>query len=309
MARYILLRLIGIVGVLWLIGTITFFLMHAVPGGPWDEREGFIAPEVKENIRRKYGLDKPLHEQYLGYWTNLMQGDLGIPYSSPTETVTEVIGRTWPASIQLGSMAIALALITGLPLGLIAALRQNSWVDQVATAVATFGIVTPSFVLAIFMIWIFSRTLGLLPPGGWDSPKHYVMPVLTFAVGPMAIIARYTRSSVLDVVHSDFVRTAQAKGLHSSAVVRRHILRNALIPMLTIITPMATLYVTGSIFIEGIFRVPGIGRFFVESIFVRDYPMIMGLTLFYALLVAIAYLITDLLYLVADPRIDFERGV
>lgn len=309
MARYILLRLIGIVGVLWLIGTITFFLMHAVPGGPWDEREGFIAPEVKENIRRKYGLDKPLHEQYLGYWTNLLQGDLGIPYSSPTETVTEVIGRTWPASIQLGSMAIALALITGLPLGLIAALRQNSWVDQVATAVATFGIVTPSFVLAIFMIWIFSRTLGLLPPGGWDSPKHYIMPVLTFAVGPMAIIARYTRSSVLDVVHSDFVRTAQAKGLHSSAVVRRHILRNALIPMLTIITPMATLYVTGSIFIEGIFRVPGIGRFFVESIFVRDYPMIMGLTLFYALLVAIAYLITDLLYLVADPRIDFERGV
>lgn len=309
MARYILLRLIGIVGVLWLIGTTTFFLMHAVPGGPWDEREGFIAPEVKENIRRKYGLDKPLYQQYFGYWANLLRGDLGIPYSSPTETVTEVIARAWPPSIQLGSMAIALALITGLPLGLVAALRQNSWIDQVATAVATFGIVTPSFVLAIFMIWIFSRTLGVLPPGGWDSPKHYIMPVLTFAVGPMAIIARYTRSSILDVIHSDFVRTAQAKGLHSSAVVRRHILRNALIPMLTIITPMATLYVTGSIFIEGIFRVPGIGRFFVESIFVRDYPMIMGLTLFYALLVAIAYLITDLLYLVADPRIDFERGI
>lgn len=309
MARYIILRLIGIVGVLWLIGTMTFFLMHAIPGGPWDERQGFIAPEVKENIRRKYGLDRPMHEQYLGYWANLLRGDLGIPYSSPTETVTEVIGRTWPASIQLGTMAIALALVTGLPLGMVAALRQNSWIDQVATALATFGIVTPSFVLAIFMIWLFSRTLGLLPPGGWDSPKHYIMPVLTFAVGPMAIIARYTRSSILDVVHSDFVRTAQAKGLRYSVVTRRHILRNALIPMLTIITPMATLYVTGSIFIEGIFRVPGIGRFFVESIFVRDYPMIMGLTLFYALLVAIAYLITDLLYLVADPRIDFERGV
>ena len=309
MARYLLLRLIGIVGVLWLIGTITFLLMHAIPGGPWDERQGFIAPEVKENIKRKYGLDKPMHEQYLSYWANLLQGDLGIPYSSPTETVTEVIGRTWPASIQLGTMAIALALLTGLPLGLIAALRQNSWIDQLATAIATFGIVTPSFVLAIFMIWIFSRNLGWLPPGGWDSPKHYIMPVITFAVGPMAIIARYTRSSILDVVHSDFVRTAQAKGLHQNAVVRRHILRNALIPMLTIIAPMATLYVTGSIFIEGIFRVPGIGRFFVESIFVRDYPMIMGLTLFYALLVTVAYLITDLLYLVADPRIDFERGV
>ena len=309
MARYILLRLVGIIGVLWIIGTITFFIMHAIPGGPWDEREGFIAPEVKENIRRKYGLDKPIHEQYLGYWANLLRGDLGIPFSSPTETVTEVIGRTWPASIQLGSMAIALALVTGLPLGLIAALRQNSWIDQIATAIATFGIVTPSFVLAIFMIWLFSRTLGLLPPGGWDSPKHYIMPVITFAVSPMAIIARYTRSSILDVVHNDFVRTAHAKGLHQRSVIRHHILRNALIPMLTIITPMSTLYVTGSIFIEGIFRVPGIGRFFVESVFLRDYPMIMGLTLFYALLVAFAYLLTDMLYLVVDPRIDLEKGV
>ena len=206
-------------------------------------------------------------------------------------------------------MAIALALTLGLPLGLIAALKQNTWIDQFATGLSTFGIVTPSFVLTIFMIWFFSRTLALLPPGGWDTPKHWVMPVLTFAMGPMAIIARYTRSSIPDVMHTDHVRTAHAKGLLHRTVVRRHILRNALIPMLTIITPMVTLYVTGSIFIEGIFRVPGIGRFFVESIFLRDYPMIMGLTLFYALLVTIAYLITDWLYLVVDPRIDFEKSV
>ena len=166
MARYLLLRLIGIVGVIWLIGTITFFLMHAIPGGPWDETKGSLPPEVKENISRKYGLDRPLAEQYVGYWRNLLQGDLGIPYSSPTETVTGLIARSWPVSLQLGLYAVILAFALGLPLGLIAALRQNSWVDHLATALATFGLVTPNFVLATLLIWLFSRTLGWLPVGG-----------------------------------------------------------------------------------------------------------------------------------------------
>ena len=309
MTRYLLLRLVGIVGVIWLIGTITFFLMHAIPGGPWDETKGSLPPEVKENISRKYGLDRPLAEQYLGYWANLLRGDLGIPYSSPTETVTSLIARSWPVSVQLGSYAIILAFLLGLPLGLIAALRQNSWIDHLATALATFGLVTPNFVLAILLIWLFSRTLGWLPVGGWESPKHMILPVLTFALGPMAITARYTRTAILEVLHSDYIRTARAKGLLNRTVVVRHILRNALIPMITVLAPMAGLLVTGSIFVESIFRVPGIGRFFSQSIFQRDYPLIMGLTLFYSLVVAVAFLITDLLYVAADPRIDFEKSV
>lgn len=309
MTRYLLLRLVGIVGVIWLIGTITFFLMHAIPGGPWDETKGSLPPEVKENISRKYGLDRPLAEQYLGYWANLLRGDLGIPYSSPTETVTSLIARSWPVSVQLGLYAVLLAFALGLPLGLIAALRQNSWIDHLATTLATFGLVTPNFVLAILLIWLFSRTLGWLPVGGWDSPKHMILPVVTFALGPMAITARYTRTAILEVVHSDYIRTARAKGLHSRTVIIRHILRNALIPMITVLAPMAGLLVTGSIFVESIFRVPGIGRFFSQSIFQRDYPLIMGLTLFYSLIVAVAFLITDLLYVAADPRIDFEKSV
>jgi len=309
MTRYLLLRLVGIIGVIWLIGTITFFLMHAIPGGPWDETKGSLPPEVKENISRKYGLDRPLAEQYLGYWANLLRGDLGIPYSSPTETVTSLIARSWPVSVQLGLYAVILAFLLGLPLGLIAALRQNSWIDHLATALATFGLVTPNFVLAILLIWLFSRTLGWLPVGGWESPKHMILPVVTFALGPMAITARYTRTAILEVLHSDYIRTARAKGLLNRTVVVRHILRNALIPMITVLAPMAGLLVTGSIFVESIFRVPGIGRFFSQSIFQRDYPLIMGLTLFYSLIVAVAFLITDLLYVAADPRIDFEKSV
>ncbi len=308
MARYILLRLLGIGGVVWLIGTITFFLMHAIPGGPWDETKATLPPEIKENIKRKYGLDRPLHEQYIGYWANLLRGDLGIPYSSPTETVTGIIARSWPVSVQLGLLSVALAFVVGLPLGIIAALRQNSWVDHLATVLATFGMVTPNFVLAILLIWLFSRTLGWLPVGGWTTPQHMILPVITFAMGPMAITARYTRTAILEVMHSDYVRTARAKGLYRRTVVTRHILRNALIPMLTVLAPMAGLLVTGSIFVESIFRVPGIGRFFSQSIFQRDYPLIMGLTLFYSVIVAVAFLITDLLYVAVDPRIDLKKG-
>lgn len=309
MLRYILLRLLGIVGVIWIIGTITFLLMHAVPGGPWDESKSALPPEIKENIRRKYGLDKPLHEQYVGYWQNLIQGDLGVPYSAPTETVTGIIARSWPVSFQLGLYAISLAFLIGLPLGIVAALRQNSWIDHLATTLATFGLVAPNFVLAILFIWLFSRTLGWLPVGGWESPQHMILPIVTFAMGPMAITARYTRSAVLEVVHSDYIRTARAKGLLSHTILLRHTMRNALIPMLTVLTPMAGLLVTGSIFVESIFRVPGLGRFFSQSIFQRDYPLIMGLTIFYSLIVAVTFLVTDLLYVAADPRIDFQKSV
>lgn len=307
MVRYIIIRLIGIFGVLWLIGTITFFIMHAIPGGPWDEEKQALPPEVKLNILRKYGLDKSLPEQYVTYWFNLLQGDMGIPYQAPTETVAGLIGRSWPISAQLGLMAVVLAFALGIPLGITAALKQNSWIDQLTTAFATLGFVTPNFVLAVFMIWIFSLNIKLFPPGGWEGPKYWVLPVITFAMSPLAITARYTRTAVIDVMRSDYVRTARAKGLKESTVITQHILKNALIPMLTIMGPMAAALTTGSIFVESMFRIPGIGKFFTQSVSFRDYPMIMGVTLFYAALVATSYLITDLLYVVVDPRIDFKE--
>jgi peptide/nickel transport system permease protein len=307
MVRYILLRLVGIIGVLWLIGTITFFLMHAVPGGPWDEEKASLSSETRELMMRKYGLDLPLSGQYVRYWTNLLQGDLGVPYQSPSETVLSLIGRAWPVSVQLGGMAMALAILVGLPMGVLAAIRQNTWIDHLTTALATFGLVVPNFILAVFGIWVFSLILKWLPPGGWESPRHWIMPVIIFALSPIAIVAQYTRAAVIQAKSSDYVRTARAKGLTGTTIVFRHILKNAMIPMLTIIGPMAGALVTGSIFVENIFRIPGIGRFFSQSVFSRDYPMIMGLTLLYAVIVALAYLITDLLYVVVDPRIDLTK--
>jgi len=305
--RYLIQRIIGIVLVLWMIGTVTFGLMHAVPGGPWDESKGQLPVETKELIRHKYGLDRPLHEQYVEYWVNVLHGDLGIPYSAPTETVTGLIARAWPVSLQLGLLSVVLAIAIGLPLGMIAGLRHNTRVDHAATLVATLGLVTPNFVLAIVLIWLFSQTLRWFPPGGWDSPEKMVLPVVCFAIAPMAITARYTRSAILEVVNADHVRTARSKGLPERTVTRRHILRNAMIPIITVIAPLSALLITGSIFVESMFRVPGIGRFFTQSIFQRDYPLIMGLTLFSALIVAVAFLVTDLLYVVVDPRIDYDR--
>lgn len=308
MARYIFLRLIGIVAVLWFIATITFFLMHAIPGGPWDQDKQPLPPEIKQNILRQYGLDKPLMVQYGLFWVNLARGDLGVPFEAPTETVAGLILHSWIPSAQLGAMALLLAFALGVPLGLIAGLNRNTPIDQVTTAGAALGYIVPNFVLAILLIWVFSVKFNMLPSGGWDEPRQWIMPVIAFALAPMAITARYTRTAIVDILHNDFIRTAHAKGLPPSSVALRHILRPALIPMITIMGPMAGALVTGSIFIETIFRVPGLGRFFSQSIFYRDYPMIMGLTLFYGTFVALSYLLTDLLYVMVDPRISFGNS-
>jgi ABC-type dipeptide/oligopeptide/nickel transport system permease component len=302
MARYMLMRILGLIAVVWFIGTITFVLMHAIPGGPWDEEKP-LTQEAKANIRRMYGLDKPLAIQYLLYWRNFLRLDLGHPYQSPVETVQGLIGRTWPASVQLGLMTIVVASVFGVALGVLGALFQNTWIDYVSTLVAIFGVVTPNFALAMAMILLFSTTLGWLPAGGWDSPKHYIMPVICFALGPMATLARYSRASVIDVMREDYVRTARAKGLPESAVVVRHILRNALIPILTVLGPMTGALITGSIYIEAMFRIPGIGKYFTSSITARDYPMMMAITMLYAVIIAVSYLLTDLSYVLADRRI------
>ena len=303
MLRYILTRLGGLAGVLLVVSIVTFLLMHSIPGGPFDEGQMPLSVEARAAIAKKYNLDKPLHEQYLSYMRAALRLDFGIPFQSPGETVTQLIGRTWPVTAHLGVMTIALACVVGLPLGIIAAVKQNCWIDYLATVFSLFGFITPHFVIAIGLILLFTNVLGWLPTGGWDEPRQWIMPTLAYAAGPSAIIARFTRSSVVEVIGADYVRTARAKGLSGRVVLLKHVLKNALMPMLTIAGPLVADLITGSFFVETIFRVPGLGKYFTTSIFARDYPMIMACTLLWATLIAIAFLITDILYSVVDPRV------
>ena len=202
-------------------------------------------------------------------------------------------------------MTIIVAFGLGLPLGIIAALRQNTWIDYLTTLLSVLGYVTPHFVWAILFILVFSLTFKWFPTGGWDSPRNWVMPVMAYALAPMAVIARYTRSSVLDVVRQDYVRTARAKGLRENTVVFRHMMKNAMIPMITVFAPLIPDLITGSIFIEAIFRVPGLGRYWVTSTVARDYPMIIGMTVLWSVLIAVTYLLTDILYVLVDPRVTY----
>jgi ABC-type dipeptide/oligopeptide/nickel transport system permease component len=236
-----------------------------------------------------------------------LQGDFGISFQSPTESVIELIGRTWPVSIQLGGLAILLAFSTGLTFGIISAVKQNTWIDYVVTFISTLGITVPNFVIAIWLLLIFSVQLRWLPTGGWPVNggdwNTMILPVITLALGPSALVARYTRSSMLEVIRADYIRTARAKGLPGQAVLLRHALKNALIPLITILAPQIPNLITGTIFVEVLFRVPGLGKFFVSSIYLRDYPMIMATMLLVAMLWSITYLLSDILYTIVDPRV------
>jgi ABC-type dipeptide/oligopeptide/nickel transport system permease component len=305
MGRYILLRVAGLIPVLFVISIITFVLMHEVPGGPWRYGQRPFSDEQIAALKARYGLDKPLVEQYLTWLSGVMHLDFGFSFKHPDETVIGLISRTWPTTIQLGAMALLVAFSIGIPLGIIAALHQNTWVDYAATLLSILGFVTPHFVLGILFILIFALALKWVPTGGWDEPKQWILPTFAYALAPMATIARYTRSSVIEVIRADYVRTARAKGLKEHTIVSRHVLKNALIPMITVFGPIIPDLITGSIFIESIFRVPGLGRFWVTSTFDRDYPMIIGLTLLWTVLIAATYLITDVLYMYVDPRVHY----
>jgi len=303
MARYILGRIIGLIMAFIMVSIITFSLMHSVPGGPFDEEKQPLPPEAKANILRKYGLDRPMPEQYLRYMWNVLHFDFGIPFQSPTETVTGLIARVWPPTLHMALAVILLSFSGGLLLGTIAALRQNSWIDHLVTALATISIAVPNFVVAIWFILLFSVILHWLPTGGWGKPEHYIMPVIVYSLPFMGTIARYTRVSMLEALRADYVRTARAKGLREQTITLRHVLKNALIPMVTVLGPMIPNIATGSIFIEATFRIPGLGKFFITSTYNRDYPMIMATMLLAALLWGVTYLITDILYTVIDPRV------
>jgi ABC-type dipeptide/oligopeptide/nickel transport system permease component len=308
-ARYVLVRLASLLFVLLAVSVIAFLLMHAVPGGPFDITERRLPEATRLAQARKWGLDGPLWEQYLRYMANAVRGDFGVPFQSPTETVLGLIARTWPVTLKIGLPTIVLAFSLGTLLGTISALKQNTWLDYAVTFGATLGLVLPNFVVAIWLVLIFSVRLDWLPPGGWGKPEHYVLPVLAYALAPTALVARYTRASLLEAMRADHVRTARAKGLAERSVLVAHVARNSLIPFVTILLPEIPNILTGSIFIEATFRIPGLGRFFVTSTSSRDYPMILALVLLVAALWGIAYLVTDLLYTLLDPRVRLGGGL
>ena len=304
MAAYLIQRITGLAVVFFLVSIVAFLLMHSIPGGPFDEAQMPLPPAAKANILRKFGLDQPLHIQYLKYMGNALRGDFGISFSSPSETVIELIGRTWPVSITLGGITVVEALGGGIILGIVAAIRQNSWIDYTITFLATLGLTVPNFVIALWMILVFAVQLKWLPLGGWgDDWRQMVMPMIALGMGPLGVAARYTRASLADVFTSDYIRTARAKGLGEYLVVTRHAIKNALIPIITVLGPRVPDLITGTIFVETMFRVPGLGKFFVTSVTDRDYPMIMAVMLLVAGLWGLVYLLTDLLYTVIDPRV------
>ncbi len=310
MGRYIIGRLLGLVGVLLAVSLITFVLMHAVPAGPFDMigmGEKQLPQELKDQLNRLYGLDKPVAEQYLLYVRNALRLDFGNSFSQPGKPVTAIIAGQWPTTIQLGMLTLLFSLVVGGGLGVAAAMNEGSWIDKLGTAVTIFCFIMPNFVLAYLLIILFSVTLKWLPTGGWTEPKQWIMPVLANSLGPILILQRYVRSSMLDVLRSNYVRTARAKGLSEQRVTWIHILKNALIPVITVVGPMIAGLVVGSIFVESIFRIPGIGALFVASLASRDYTMIMGMTLLFTVLIGVSYLVSDLLYAVVDPRVTFVK--
>jgi ABC-type dipeptide/oligopeptide/nickel transport system permease component len=261
----------------------------------------------RQNMLRSYGLDRPLSEQYFLFLKNLVTFNLGYSFVHRSETVNEFFARAWPVSGWLGLMTMIVAFPIGFLLGFFGAFRQNTAWDYAATTVALSGFVIPSFVWGVTTVVVFSIILKWLPPGGWESPRHWILPVFVNCLGPMGVVARYTRVSLLEVMRADHVRTARAKGLDERMVRMRHIFRNALIPILAVVGPLIPVLITGSLFVETVFYIPGIGRYFAASVFQRDYPMIMTTVMLFCVLVGVANLLTDFAYVLVDPRIRLTR--
>ena len=305
MGTYILKRIASSIVTLWVIITITFILAHAIPGGPFD-REKPIPPEVRKNIEEKYKLNDPLWMQYVDYIKNLVKLDLGPSFQQRGTTVNDIIERGFPVSAQLGTVAVIFALIVGVLLGVSSALNQGKWQDHVTMFISTLGVTIPAFVLATLLVYVFSQQLGLLPVFGWGQAKHFVLPTIALSGFSMAFIARLTRSSLLDVVRQDYIRTARAKGLSEASVIYKHALKNAILPVITFLGPLVAGVLTGSFVIERIFTIPGLGRSFVDSINNRDYTLVLGVTVFFGAFLITCNLIVDIIYALVDPRIKLE---
>lgn len=303
MGKYLANRLISSLITLWLIITLTFILMHAIPGGPFTA-EKQLPPEIIKNINARYHLDDPLIKQYLDYLKNVVRFDLGPSFKYPSRTVNDIIRDGFPISAILGIVAILVAIGIGIPAGIVSALHQNKWPDSLMMFLAIIGVSMPSFVTATLLQYFFAYKLRWLPPALWGTPSQLVLPVISLAAFPMAFVARLTRSSMLEVLAMDYIRTARSKGLNQVRVVWRHVLKNALIPTITVLGPLTATLLTGTFVIEKIFAIPGLGRHFVTSIYNRDYTVILGVTLFYAAVVLLMSLIVDIIYAIIDPQIN-----
>jgi ABC-type dipeptide/oligopeptide/nickel transport system permease component len=287
---------------------VTFLVMHATPGSPMDpvaEGANPLSPEGQKALAAFYGLDKPLWEQFVIFVSKAVRGDFGYSFVYKTRTVAEILRETFPISLFLGSMALVLAVAGGLTLGILAAIHQNRGWDYVSVSLATVGVAVPNFVLAVFLIILFSFVVPLFRTGGWDSPSDWVLPTVTLALAPMGIIARFTRASMLEVIRADYTLTARAKGLSEGPVIFKHALKNALIPVLTVLGLQVAAVAGGAVIIEWIFGIPGMGQFLVDAIVQRDYPVIQGINLVIVTIIVVTNLTVDLVYAVLDPRIRY----
>jgi oligopeptide transport system permease protein len=305
--RYTALRLLAAIPVLWVVATATFALLRFLPGGPFDTEKS-LPPEILRNIEARYGLDRPLVEQYAAYLGGLLRGDLGPSYKYLGRDVRDVIADSLPVSAELGAWALAIAALGGSALGLAAGMRRGRALDRAIVALTLLGVSLPNFVLGAALMLGVGLGLGWLPAGLWDGPAHRVLPALALAALPLAYVAQLTRAQVIEVAGRDHVRTARAKGLGEARLRRRHVLRNALLAVVTYFGPMLALLLTGSFVVERIFAIPGMGGFFVAAVTDRDYPVVLGVTLVYAALVVVSNLAVDLLYAWLDPRIRVGGG-
>ena len=306
MTRIFLNRFITGLFVILSVITITFFLLRILPGGPFD-LEKKLPPQIQKNIEAKYKLDQPVWKQYVLYLKDLVRGDFGPSYKYVDRSVNEIIGETLPVSFELGIVALLLSVLIGLSAGVISFISSKGVLDYVSITFSTVLVSVPSFVVGAVLIYFFSIKLKWFPAALWGGFDYIVLPALTLAAGPAAYIARLVRASMLDISNENFVRTARAKGLGEFTVVTKHILFNAFIPVITVLGPITAFLVTGSFVVEHIFAIPGIGRFFVQAVTNRDYPLVMGITIVYSVILVLANFLVDICYVMLDPRIKFER--
>lgn len=306
MAKYYIKRIITAILTILIIASITFFMMHAIPGGPFT-REKEIPQAIQDILNQKYHLDDPLWKQYLDYMKGIVTFDLGPSFSKLGVEVTELIKSGLPASAKIGGFGAILIIALGIPFGIISALRSNKPVDYIVMFMATLGVTVPSFVVSTLIIYFFAGKLGWLPTFGIDTPLGYIGPIIAIAGYSLAFVTRLTRSSMLEVLRQDYIRTARANGISEFKVMMKHAVKNALIPVVTYVGPMVASIMTGSFVIEKIFAIPGMGQYFVESITNRDYTVIMGMTVFYAAFYIIMVLLVDVAYALIDPRIKLTK--
>lgn len=306
MLPYALRRLAGAVSTLLILVVAVFFLLRTAPGGPFDG-DRVWPPEVQANINARYGLDRPLTEQFTTWFSDLLHGDLRESFQYIGRPVNEIVGESLPVSIQLGFWALLLSIVLGIPLGAIAAWKRNTWLDHGAMFLAIAGVSLPTFLIASLLILVFAMRLGWLPVALWEEPSSVILPALTMGCRPVAMIARLTRASMIEALEADYIRTARGKGLSEIAVVFRHALRNCLIPVVTLLGPLAAALLTGSFLVEMVFQIPGLGKHFVQAVLNRDYPLVMGTTLAYGVILLACNLAVDLLYGWIDPRVRVEE--